>query len=187
MLRSIVFGLATLAIAFASRQMVGVAKAADGTHNPVSGSQATAQDWDDLFDAIGQAQATMAGAEQATTSGIDWRFDECRFQSLDRGLWTPREERLTAKCATDKWGISLASVSSVVACESGWNRLAYNPNGPYVGLAQNALSAWGGRVSTYGPAAWDHPISARWQNSRSALVVMVRMVHAVGWSPWSCA
>lgn len=116
-----------------------------------------------------------------------WRWDECRFQGLQRGTWTAREELLTARCAIGKWPIpgGMSKLDSVISCESGWNRNAVSSSGSYVGLAQHALRYWSGRVGTYEPNRWD--LADGWRNSRTHLVVTVRMVRAVGWGPWGCA
>lgn len=116
-----------------------------------------------------------------------WREDECRYQSLQADVWTAREERLTANCAAHKAGIDLGHFLAVGYCESNYNRLAYNPNGPYVGIYQHAASSYVSRIKTYEPVAWDKPLSTKWQNSRGQIVMSARMAKAVGWEPWTCA
>jgi len=74
---------------------------------------------------------------------------------------------------------------ATLSCESGWNRLAYNSAGPYVGLGQHALSAWSARVRSYAPSLWD--LNPGWRNSRTMLTITARMMHAEGLSPWACA
>jgi hypothetical protein len=76
-------------------------------------------------------------------------------------------------------------LDKVAACESGWRRLAVSSSSTYLGLFQHARSYWSGRLHTFAPATWD--LSPRWQNSRSAITVTVRMVKAEGWGAWSCA
>lgn len=112
---------------------------------------------------------------------------ECRFQHLDKAIWTAREEWRTARCVTTKWAIpgGLSKLLSVGNCESGMNRLAWNPNGPYVGLFQHSLSAWPYRLVSYEPEWW--ALRDRWKNSRTAITVTVRMVQAQGWGAWTCA
>lgn len=124
----------------------------------------------------------------AQAKDTEWREKECRYQSLDKGLWTAREERLTAECATRKWSVpgGLSEFDAIAACESGWNRFANNA-GRYVGLFQHAASAYVARIQQYDPPAWDRGLSTRWQNSRGQIVMSARMMHAVGTSPWSCA
>jgi len=116
-----------------------------------------------------------------------WRQEHCRFQSLQRGVWTQREELRTARCLVRHFPIpgGFEKLQDVIACESGWNRLAYNPSGPYVGLGQHALAYWEPRVDAYTPRGWE--LKPSWRNSRTMLTITVRMVAAVGWSPWSCA
>jgi hypothetical protein len=112
--------------------------------------------------------------------------DQCRFQHLDKGTWTQHEEDVTARCVVNRWPIpgGLSKLKAVGECESGWWRLSRSPYG-YVGLFQHDLSSWPYRVRTYAPWGWT--LRGRWQNSRTQLVVTVRMVRALGWSPWSCA
>lgn len=98
--------------------------------------------------------------------------------------WTPREELRTAECIQARWSVpgGLDKLVHVIACESGWGRLAYNPAGPYVGLGQHVLSAWPSRVHAYTPNLWE--LKPGWRNSRSNLTVTIRMAHRVGWGPW---
>jgi hypothetical protein len=114
------------------------------------------------------------------------RERQCRYQWLNQGTWTAREERLTAECVVARWPVpgGLDTFERVLMCESGFNRLAFNPNGPYVGLAQHALGYWPSRLAAYTPTHWT--LRPRWQNSRSAIAITARMVRAVGWGPWSC-
>jgi hypothetical protein len=118
----------------------------------------------------------------------DWRWSECRFQTLDKGTWTQREEWLTARCATSKWAVpgGLSEFSAIAACESGWNRFASN-GGSYLGLFQHAASSYIGRVHAYEPPTWEKGLSTRWMNSRGQIVMSARMMASVGLSPWACA
>ena len=133
------------------------------------------------------------GAMGPPAHGISDRQQErrertCRFQWLDRGVWTAREERRTALCVLDHWSVpgGWAELDSVIACESGWYRFASN-GGAYLGLAQHAAAYWPSRVQTYMPAGWRIGPWTRWQNSRAQLVVTARMAHGSGWGAWACA
>lgn len=149
--------------------------------------QATLQDWLEFGQELRQIRRTLRAAE-AMLSVEEWRYDECRFQSLQEGTWTSLEEQLTSECALAKWSVSGGYVRfyAVADCESGWNRFASN-SGRYLGLFQHSATYWGGRVRAYEPPAWDKGLSSRWQNSRTQVVVTARMVHGGGWGPWSCA
>lgn len=154
------------------------------------GHEATRQDWAEFFDAVGQLNATIAGADAAMMpNGNGWRQDECRYQSLNRPIWTAKEERLTARCAVNKFLPGrLAQFLAIGQCESGWSRLAYNSGGAgYVGIFQHSIGAYVSRIHEYEPAAWKYPLSTNWRNSRGQIVMSARMMHAVGTSPWSCA
>jgi len=116
----------------------------------------------------------------------EMRERQCRYQWVDKGTWTAREEAITARCVVARWSVpgGLTTFIGTIECESHWYRLAYNPAG-YVGLAQHDVESWSGRVRSYAPPLWG--LSPRWQNSRTMLTITVRMVHSMGWGPWSCA
>lgn len=126
---------------------------------------------------------TVAEAEERPTP----RERQCRFQWVQPGTWTQREELLTAACIEDRWPVEggLSRVVDIIDCESGWGRFAYNPAGPYVGLGQHVLSAWDDRLRSYTPVHWE--LRENWSNSRSMLTITIRMMSRVGLSPWSCA
>ena len=150
----------------------------------------TAEDWKAFGEELAALEEELAVATTtlAARRPAEWRYDECRFQSLQAGTWTAAEERFTLECAVGHWQIpgGIDQAVAVGNCESGWNRLANN-GGRYLGLFQHAASSYTGRVNTYEPAAWDKPLSRRWTNSRGHIVMTVRMVAAGGWGPWSCA
>jgi len=127
----------------------------------------------------------LAAAPGTQTQEI--REKQCRYQWLQPGTWTAREERRTALCVLDRWPTpgGWTTFRRVISCESGWSRTAYNPAGPYIGLGQHALSSWTSRVLSYSPSFWN--LDPRWQNSRTMLTITARMMHAEGLSPWACA
>lgn len=154
--------------------------------DPGTPNRSESTTWLSLGDELADLQASLAGAEAllAKSRGNEWRWKQCRFQSLQHGTWTAREERLTAECVTKKWPVpgGLSTLSRVVSCESGWYRKAYNGAGPYVGLGQ--VSDWSTRFHVFKAKAWR--LSPNWTNSRSMLTVVARWAHASGWSAWSC-
>jgi hypothetical protein len=123
----------------------------------------------------------------AGTENANWRQEQCRFQGLDRGIWTQREEDRTTWCVLRRWPVpgGLTKFRAVGMCESGFNRFAYNPGGPYVGLFQHALTSWSYRVQSYEPTWWH--LRPWWANSRTAITITALMVRATGWGAWSCA
>lgn len=133
---------------------------------------------------LADSQATSSGTQQQQI-----RERTCRFQWVDRGTWTAREERRTLECVVGRFGPIAGGIDearAVGSCESGWNRLASN-GGAYLGLFQHAASAWPGRVAWAMPDGWRVGPWSSWRNSRAQIVVTVRMVHAGGWGPWACA
>lgn len=132
-----------------------------------------------------------ANPPEATSQVIvhpsSWRWDECRFQGLFHVKWAQAEEELTARCAVRHWGVpgGFAKLDDVISCESGWNRFAVSASGSYVGLAQHVARSWYARFRAFAPPLWQ--LRSAWWNSRTHLIVTVRMVHAGGWAPWACA
>lgn len=111
-----------------------------------------------------------------------------RFQWVDPGTWTAREEQLTVEWALKRWPVAggTSFFTAVGQCESGWNRFASN-GGRYLGLFQHAASSWSGRVVAYVPRWLRVGLFTRWTNSRTQIIVTARMVNLYGWSAWSCA
>lgn len=136
------------------------------------------------------AEARLADSQTAAPGDANRQLRErtCRFQWLDPGTWTAREERRTTDCVLARWPVEGGEPKFVAvgACESGWWRFANN-GGSYLGLFQHAASAWYWRVRSYMPDGWRVGPWTRWTNSRAQIVVTARMVHAGGWGPWSCA
>jgi hypothetical protein len=138
----------------------------------------------DLEDLSTELAITEEAIEVGVASAVaDWRYRECRFQGLRHARWTPHEERLTGLCLERRWSVpgGFAKASSVISCESGWDRR--KRNGPYVGLSQ--IGSWPARFRTFKVNGWG--LKPAWQNSRSMLAVTIRWAHAAGWSAWSCA
>lgn len=141
-------------------------------------------------------RVTLAGLVVATvllapgglaTAVTEQHQQECMFNGMDAGDWTQREEYRTARCVTTKWHVpgGLRELIRVGNCESSFYRFAYNSAGPYVGIFQHHLGSWPRRVEKYEPAWWE--LKPGWTNSRTQIVVTVRMVRAEGWGPWECA
>jgi hypothetical protein len=143
--------------------------------------------WGPLQSEADQEITRSTSSYRDTTDTANWRQEQCRFQGLDKGVWTQPEEDRTAWCVLKRWSVpgGLTKFRAVISCESGWWRLAYNALGPYVGLAQHALASWYYRVKSYTPTWWH--LRPGWRNSRTQLIVTARMVRDVGWGPWACA
>ena len=130
---------------------------------------------------------TLTLATPAQANQQEMRERQCRYQWVDKGTWTAREERRTALCVVGRWPVpgGWTEFRHVIECESGWSRIAFNPAGPYVGLGQHALGSWPTRVRAYSPPLWNLPTP--WQNSRTMLTITARMMNAEGLSAWGCA
>jgi len=137
------------------------------------------------------ASARLADSQAAApgTQTQEIRERTCRYQWVDPGTWTAREERRTLACVVDRFGPvdgGIPKVEQVGDCESHWNRLASN-GGSYLGLFQHSATYWPSRVAWAMPDGWRVGPWSSWKNSRAQIVVTVRMVHASGWGAWSCA
>lgn len=177
MTKAIVFGLALIAAAFIGRGYIEQARADEGE----------IETWSEFAEELRETRHAVRIAQAAVESDR-WRQRECRFQSLQSPTWTFLEEQLTAECALRHFGPvdgGYTKLYSVIDCESGWNRVASN-GGRYLGLAQHSAAYWPDRVRSLLPSAWRLGPWERWQNSRSQLIVTVKMARA-SWSPWSCA
>jgi len=140
--------------------------------------------------------SSFAGARQLDSQAAapgdatqQLRERTCRYQWVDRGTWTAREEQRTLACVVEHFGPidgGIDKARQVGSCESGWYRLASN-GGDYLGLFQHAATYWPSRVAWAMPEGWRVGPWSSWRNSRAQIVVTVRMVHASGWGAWSCA
>src|SRR5919204_6112752 len=121
------------------------------------------------------AQAAGSSTRQARhRSGgricrIDWKDGRHQVKRLIR-------------CAARTWHVPGGphKALTVARCESGYDPSAYNPAG-YLGVFQQARVYWPGRADRYG---FDGRSAF---NGRANVIVSIRMAHAGGWSPWSCA
>jgi len=119
-----------------------------------------------------------------------WRWEQCRFKNLESGGdgWTTREIAKTVRCAARRWTVDggVTKALDVGRCESGLDADEYG-NPPYIGVYQFAPSTFEGAADRF--AAFRH----RWGipdnpwNGRANVVLAIRVAHAGGWGPWSCA
>jgi hypothetical protein len=137
---------------------------------------------------VAVALGTIAAGPAGARPGWD-REAECRYARWDgRAGWSTQEVRRTIVCAVGKWSVQggAGAAIAIAACESGLNANASN-GGRYLGVYQHAAAYWPARVDAFNPPTWDRPLSRSAFNARSNVVVAIRMAHAGGWGPWSCA
>jgi hypothetical protein len=92
-----------------------------------------------------------------------------------------RQVKKTIRCAARRWDVpgGPRKALSVARCESGFDPHAYGSGN--AGVFQQALPYWPGRATQYGlPGRSAY-------NGRANVIVSIRMAHAGGWGPWSCA
>jgi hypothetical protein len=166
--------------------LIAPSATADRTDKPQG--TATSKEMEAFLRDLHRTRADLALAQSTIFGGQEWREETCRFQSLERPTWTQREEDLTAACVERELGPVEGGLSKLMAvgqCESHWNRVASN-GGQYLGLFQHSASYWPGRVASLLPKGWRIGPWQRWQNSRSQVIVTVKMAR-YGWAEWSCA
>ena len=97
--------------------------------------------------------------------------------------WTQgkRQVKKLIRCAARRWEVpgGPRKALSVARCESGFNPAAYG--GGNAGVYQQRIVYWPGRAKRWGFRGW------RVYNGRANAIVSIRMAHAGGWGPWSCA
>lgn len=90
------------------------------------------------------------------------------------------------RCAVGKWSVpgGVHEALSIAKCESGLDEHARL--GQFSGVYQQGSSWWRGRFRHYNPHHGFRLSPSIW-NARSNVVISIRMMHAVGTGPWSCA
>jgi hypothetical protein len=85
------------------------------------------------------------------------------------------------KCSAHRWRVPGGANKAlrVARCESGFDPKA--KGGGNGGVYQQRLVYWPRRARHYGFKGWSV------YNGRANVIVSIRMAHAGGWGPWSCA
>jgi hypothetical protein len=124
--------------------------------------------------AISMLLALQTAPASAGTGVKDWVCDY-------RWRASTFQIKKTIRCAARRWHVpgGPRKALSVASCESRFDPAAYGSGN--AGVFQQALRYWPGRARAYGlPRASAY-------NGRANVIVSIRMAHAVGWGPWSCA
>jgi hypothetical protein len=108
--------------------------------------------------------APVSGASRLCP--IDWRQSAWHVKRLIR-------------CAADHYDVSQRKALYVAWRESRYLPYAYNGAGPAAGVFQHLLRYWPDRADTYG-----FPDRSPF-NARANILVTMRMVRDLGWSPWA--
>ena len=69
----------------------------------------------------------LAATPAAAVDQQEVRERQCRYQWMDPGIWTAREEYRTARCVLERWNVpgGFDTFHRIIACESGWRRTAW--------------------------------------------------------------
>jgi len=121
--------------------------------------------------------------------------DEERWLHITPREWTPQLVKGLIRCAVRRWPVSGGAdfAVRVAECESSLYPWAYaNRN---AGVFQHRIDYWVGRVDRYLRPQWFN--QRQWErlhelprgafHTRANVLISIRMAHAGGWGPWSCA
>lgn len=117
------------------------------------------------------ADATVESSVEAVVSStricpIDWQQSTWHVKKLIR-------------CAAAYYNVSSSKALYIAWRESRYLPTAYNQKGDAAGIYQHVMKYWPDRAETYG-----FPDSSAF-NARANIIVTMRMVHRIGWSPWA--
>jgi hypothetical protein len=111
----------------------------------------------------------------------------CSYQSVDRGTWTPHENKMTVACFAKKYGVSPVEARAIAFRESRYNERTINYSSMALGLYQHLQRYWGERVRHYSDALTRWHVHHRvWTNPRAQAVVTMKMVAQYGWCVGWC-
>lgn len=132
--------------------------------------------------------ATLVGGATALNPSAEAKVrDTQQFcRTSDGNGWSPKDVRQAIRCAVSRWTVpgGASKAVSIARCESHFNPHARL--GQFSGVFQQGSSWWRGRFRHYNPHH-GYKLSRSIWNARSNVIVSIRMMHAVGLSPWSCA
>lgn len=124
----------------------------------------------------------MSSSASADPTG--WRWERCRFKTLQPAPWTVKEVHKTIHCAVLHWPVSHQTADYVAMRESGMRYDATNPSSGACGIYQHLPRYWPGRVAEFNRSLprWDARPGC--YNARANVLVAIRMAHNGGWGPW---
>lgn len=124
-----------------------------------------------LAPALASAKASAMEARYsrvpAKVCPIDWR----------RGTWFVKK---LIRCAAARYAVpgGAPKALAIASRESHFDPRAYNAYSGALGIYQHLRRYWPGRAYAYGFKGWSG------FNARANIIVTMRMVDRVGWSPW---
>lgn len=130
------------------------------------------------------AVMVLLTAGNSTAKVADWRWNRCRFQSVEKQQWSEREIHLTIHCAVNKFPTSHSTADYVAQRESGMNHDSVNAYSGACGVYQHIPRYWPGRQGAFERAHPAWRIREGCFNARSNVLVSIWMAHNNGWSPW---
>ena len=134
--------------------------------------------------AISITSAIPAAQAAPQLTGSSYRWDWCRFQSLQDGRWTVKEVHLTIHCALAHWPSDHAKVDAIAYRESKYFWHATNPISGACGIFQSMPRLWPGRIRTFNDTHPNWNAGPSCYNARSNILWSVNTMHASGFSPW---
>jgi hypothetical protein len=131
----------------------------------------------------------------ATRTSNGWRWDWCKFQSLDGKIgYTDYEVKQVIKCAVKHYpvpstwvGSGLQTALYIANRESGYECHADNPSSSAYGVFQVVQGTWDGWHSRISSDWWHQKWSLNHDrgNCRVNVMVTIREAHTTqSWAPW---
>ena len=98
------------------------------------------------------------------------------------------------RCAVRRYSVpgGAATALRIARCESGEHLWPWAYSNGNAGVFQQRIAYWPGRARAYLRASWfpvhyADVVDHGWFRARANVLVSIRMAHAGGWGPWSCA
>lgn len=121
-----------------------------------------------------------------TAEAGEWRWNKCRFQTLEKANWTVFEIKQTIRCAVRHWPVSggVDKAFAIAQRESGFYWHATNSSSGACGIYQHLPQYWPIRIKNFNAKFphWDGGESC--YNARSNVIVAIWMASTGGWGPW---
>src|SRR4051812_5943419 len=143
------------------------------------------QKWRAVVVTVAIAATVSAGQALNAEAGSKVRNPQEQCRTSEGNGWSDRDVKQAIRCATSRWHVpgGYRKARSVAGCESSFDE--HNYYAGHGGGFQHAIRYWPARFRKWRVHGWR--LHSSIYNARSNVVISIRMVHAVGWSPWSCA
>jgi hypothetical protein len=124
---------------------------------------------------LGAAPMTEASAKLTSHNAYTFVPRKICDVEWQKGTWFVKK---LIRCAAHHYGVGASKALSIAKRESRYRPRAYNSGSCAKGIYQHLCRYWPGRAYDYGFNGYSA------YNARANIIVTMRMVRRVGWSPW---